>query len=92
MRKCELDFKIPDELMGEDVYDTLYIFDNKEEAVNYIESNYDIDMKRFLLELHEEDGSREIYGRADHLRSSGIHGTLILSELMNGQYILWDAY
>lgn len=92
MKKLDNNFKIPKELMGEDVYDTLYIFDNKEEAINYISDKYKINIDDFLSELHEEDYMREEYGKENYLRSASVNTSIYLNELMNGQYILWEAY
>lgn len=60
--------------------------------MNYISNNYPIDTNEFLLELHEEDSMREKYGKENYLRSASINIYLYLHELMNGQYILWEAY
>lgn len=92
MKKCDNNFKIPDELAGEDVYDTLYVFNDEEEAINYISNEYPIDMEEFLLELHEEDYMREEFGKENYLRGASINSSLCLSELMDGKYLLWEAY
>lgn len=92
MKICDDSFKIPIELMGEDVYDTLYLFDNEEEAINYISNEYPIDKEEFLLELHEEDYMRDEYGKENYLRGACVNNTIYLSELMDGKYLLWEAY
>lgn len=92
MRKCDYNFETPIELRGEDVYDMLYIFDNEEEAINYISNKYSINIEKFLLELHEEDSMREKYGKENYLRSASINLSLYLNELIDGQYLLWEAY
>lgn len=92
MEKCGNDFQIPIELRGEDVYDMLYIFDNEEEAINYISNKYLINKEEFLFELHEEDSMREEYGKENYLRSASINSSIYLNEIMDGKYILWEAY
>lgn len=92
MKQCGNNFKIPVELMGEDVYDTFYIFDNELEAIEYIKNEYNVDIECFLVELHEEDCIREIYGKKNYLRSACIDSCIYLNELMSGQYIIWEAY
>lgn len=92
MRKCENNFKVPTELMGEDVYELLYIFEDEKEAINYISKEYSIDIDNFLSELHEEDYMREEFGKENYLRGATVERDIILSELMNGNYILWVAY
>lgn len=92
MKKCEHNFQIPVELRGEDVYDMFYIFEDETEAIEYITEKYKKDKNSLISELYEEEFMREEYGKENYLRSASIEGTLILSELMNGEYILWDAY
>jgi len=92
MKKCEDNFKIPVELQGEDVYDMFYIFDNEDEAINYVVKEYNKNKDELISELYEEEFMREEFGKENYLRITTIEKTLILSELMNGEYILWDAY
>lgn len=92
MQKCGKEFKIPNELMGEDVYDTLYLFDSEQEAIAYVSKEYKIDMEKFSEELHEEDFMREDYGKENYLRGAKVKGAIYLRELIDGKYILWVAY
>lgn len=94
MRKCASNQEIPFELQGEDVYDMLYIFNNEDEAISYLVKEYNINKDLFYKELHEEDFMRNEFGKENYLRSASIDSipSLILSELINGEYILWEAY
>lgn len=92
MRKLNDDFGIPAELRGEDVYDMFYIFDNENEAINYVVKEYNKDKNAIIEELYEENSWREEYGKENYLRDASIEGTLMLSELISGEYILWQAY
>lgn len=92
MIKCERGFKVPKELELNDVYDLLYLFEDEKEAVAYVSKEYDIDMDNFLAELHEDDNMREEFGKENYLRCAEVNRDTILSELMNGNYILWEAY
>jgi len=92
MKTCKDNFEIPIELRGEDVYDMFYIFDDEDEAINYVIEKYKKDKNLLISDLYEEEFMREEYGKENYLRSASIEGTLILSELMNGEYMLWDAY
>ncbi|WP_291567074.1 MULTISPECIES: hypothetical protein [unclassified Clostridium] len=89
---CKDDFKIPIELQGEDVHDMLCIFDNEDEAVDYIVKEYKVDRNSFVLELHEEDFMRDEFGKENYLRTASISSSLHLTELMSGEYILWKAF
>lgn len=94
MRKCDNYLKIPDELRGNDVYNMLYIFEDKNEAIDFIVKEYKVDKDLFLTELHEDDYIRDELGKENYLRSANVKFScqLVLSELMNGEYILWEAY
>lgn len=92
MRKCSWNSEVPLELKGEDVYDTFYIFDDEKEAIDYIVDKYHIDKNLFVLELHEEDLMRNELGKENYLRCASVSSALYLSELMSGEYILWEAY
>lgn len=86
--------EIPEELRGEDVYNTFYVFRNEEIAVDYVCEHYKVDRNALLEELHEEDSLRKEYGKEDFLRSAEIchKNAYILSEMLDGTYILWEAY
>ena len=92
MKTCETDFAIPRELLGQDVYDMFFIFQNEDEALKYIVKEYNIDKTLFVTELHEEDFMREGFGREHYLRSVSISISIQLTELETGEYILWEAY
>lgn len=92
MRLCKEDLKIPIELQGEDVYDMLCIFDDEYEAVDYLVKKYKVDRNSFILELHEDDFMRNELGKENYLRTVTISSALYLTELLNGEYILWKAY
>lgn len=92
MKKCEECLEVPVELQGEDVYNLFYIFEDETEAIEYVIKEYKKDRELLISELYEEEFMREEYGKENYLRSASVEGTLILSELMNGEYILWDAY
>ncbi|MBY6838761.1 hypothetical protein [Clostridium botulinum] len=92
MKKLNDNFEIPVELRGEDVYDMFYIFDNEDEAIDYVVKKYKKDKNSLISELYEEDSMREEYGKENYLRGASIEETLILSELMSGEYILWQVY
>jgi len=72
----------------------LFIFENENEAIDYIVKEYNVDRDLFVLELHEEDYMRDEFGKENYLRSATVHLSLCLSlkELMNGKYVLWEAY
>lgn len=93
MRKCEDSFPIPNELMGEDVYDMLYIFDNEKEAVEYVVNTYHLDKVKLMEELYEEEGISREFGRKDYLRGATVKGKdIFIRELMSGEYVLWVGY
>lgn len=92
MKVCKDDLEIPIELQGEDVYDMLCIFDREDEAVNYIIKKYKVDRNSFVLELHEEDFMRDEFGKENYLRTASVSSSLYLTELMSGEYILWESY
>ena len=92
MKICDDNFEIPFELQGEDVYNMFFVFDNEEEAVNYVVDKYPVDKEKFLLELHEEDFMRNEFGKENYLRGTSFSTSLNLRELLNGEYILWESY
>lgn len=92
MKDIKSKFLVPVELQGEDVYNIHQIFDNESEAISYLLTNYDINKESFLSELHEEDAMRDKFGKEEYLRSAEISLGLYLRELMNGEYVLWEAY
>lgn len=92
MIKLYENYEIPEELRGEDVYDMFYLFENENEAVKYIKTNYNLDINIFIKDLHEDDFMREEFGKENYLRSAKVIDMIYLNELMNGNYILWEAY
>lgn len=92
MIKCSSDYKIPNELLGEDVNDLLIVFENEEEMINYVMGNYSIDKDSFLKELYEEDFMRDDYGAESFPRGASIKIDLHVRELLSGEYILWESY
>lgn len=93
MRKCEDSFPTPNELIGEDVYDMLYIFDNEKEVVAYVVSTYNLDRAELINELYEEEGMRGEFGRKNYLRGATVKGKdIFIRELMSGEYVLWVGY
>lgn len=93
MRKAEANEHIPVELMGEDVYNILYFFDNENEAIDYVTKTYGVEEEKVISELYEEENMRQKYGKKDYLRSASIQNPeKIISELMSGEYVLWEAY
>ena len=93
MRRCEIDFPIPKELKGEDVYNTIFIFNNEEEAIDYVVKTYDTNKANLIAELYDDEEMRKKYGKEHFLRSASVKGSdIILSELMSGEYVLWTAY
>ena len=92
MIKLYENYEIPEELRGEDVYDMFYLFENENEAVKYIKTNYNLDINIFIKDLHEYDFMREEFGKENYLRSAKVIDMIYLDELMNGNYILWEAY
>lgn len=59
MIKLYENYEIPEELRGEDVNDMFYLFENENEAVKYIKTNYNLDINIFIKDLHEYDFMRE---------------------------------
>lgn len=86
--------EVPEELHGDDVYNTFYVFRNEEVAVDYVCEHYNADKQYLLNALHEEDSLREEFGRERFLRSSDISlgSRYMLSEMLDGTYILWEVY
>lgn len=46
---------VPEELVGEDVYDIPYEFDTEEEAIDYYSKTYNVDKEEVYRGLHEDD-------------------------------------
>lgn len=100
MKKCPSNHPIPEELSGEDVYDMLFVFDNEEEAIEYVVRSYGCDRVAVVEELYEEDSIRQEFGKKHYLRSAAVSSSnkhlrmkdMYISELMSGEYILWIAY
>ena len=92
MRKYDGCLVISNELQGEDVYNIIFIFDNENEAIDYVVNEYHVDRSKIIEELHEEDGFRNNFGKENYLRTASISLSIYLRELMNGEYILWEAY
>lgn len=82
----------PKELLGQDIYDIFYIFDNEREAIDYVVETYQINKEQLIEELYEEDTERNKYGKEYYLRGLQIRLDIYLSELMSGEYILWQSY
>lgn len=92
MIKLDDNYEIPEELRGEDVYDMFYLFEDENEAVEYIKTNYNLDVNIFIKDLHEDDFMRKEFGKENYLRSAKVIDMIYLDELINGNYILWEAY
>jgi hypothetical protein len=93
MRICPNDFSIPNELIGEDVYNMFLIFENENEAIEYVVNTLNLDREKIMIELYSEDFMRKEYGKENYLRSVNINGKdMFISELMSGEYILWQGY
>jgi len=84
--------KIPQELQCDDVYDIYFIFDNEEEAVEYVLQNYSVDKEKLIKSLHEDDWIRDDFGKDNYLRSGRIEEYLYITELINGEYVLVEYY
>ncbi|WP_395546794.1 MULTISPECIES: hypothetical protein [unclassified Lacrimispora] len=83
---------IPHELMGEDVYTYTFLFKNEEIMINYVMNTYNLSREDILMQIKEEETLREEYGKENYLRSVQIKIDLFASELLDGSYILWQAY
>ena len=97
MIKWTHEMGVPKEIETEDVYDILYFFDNEDEAVVYISNYYNFQHDRiltFIEELHSEDEFRVKFGVSMYPRTAHVNkaNTLILEEMLNGKYLLWECY
>ena len=100
MRKAKNFKELPIELRGGDVYDVFFYFDNENEGLDYISTTYSLDKKEMYNELHENDELREKLGIDKTLlrhcsfsiQNGHLEIVLVLSELMSGEYVLYETY